>query len=167
MASPVCLRSGGSAEALALDLELPQMMVQVLVHQRRPFHWSQRPEQTVWMLRASLRRFLSVIELRGIRRSFTIIDFANRPSNSPISLRGGSFSPTAHSMAAEQCASACAALILPHSRSLAGLSCQSRSFTSSTAAVSKRFFIRGHSKLIYSHMVMYFNRAVLSLLTDC
>jgi hypothetical protein len=36
----------------ALDPKLPKMMVQMLVHQDRPFHRSQRPEKEVRMLRA-------------------------------------------------------------------------------------------------------------------
>ena len=36
----------------ALDTELTQMMVEVLIHQHRPLHWSQRAEKEVRMLRA-------------------------------------------------------------------------------------------------------------------
>ena len=39
----------------ALNPKLPKMMVQMLIHQRRPFHRSQRPEKEVRMLRASPR----------------------------------------------------------------------------------------------------------------
>ena len=88
-------------------------------------------------------KLLSVPELRGIGFSFTIIDFfANRPSSRPINIRGGNFSPIAISIAAEQCASACAGFILPHCRSLSGLSCAIRPFTCSTVAASKKFFMR-------------------------
>jgi len=38
-----------------LDLKLPQMMVQMLIHQRRPFQRSQRSEKEVRMLRAYRR----------------------------------------------------------------------------------------------------------------
>src|SRR5437899_895560 len=41
--------------AHALNPKLPQMMVQMLIHQRRPFHRSQRPEKEVRMLRACPR----------------------------------------------------------------------------------------------------------------
>ena len=41
--------------AHALNLKLPKMMVQMLIHQRRPFRRSQRPEKEVWMLRACPR----------------------------------------------------------------------------------------------------------------
>jgi hypothetical protein len=61
-----------------------------------------------------------------------------RPSNS----RGGILSPTANSIPRQQCSSACAGFISPHSRSLSGLSRAIRSFTSSTFDFSKRFFIR-------------------------
>ena len=38
--------------AHALNPKLPQMVIQMLIHQRRPFHRSQRPEKEVRMLRA-------------------------------------------------------------------------------------------------------------------
>src|SRR5205814_8831253 len=60
----------------------------------------------------------------------------------PRNIRGGILSPNANSKPAEQCATACAAFILPHSRSLCGLSCAIRSLTSSTLVASKRFFMR-------------------------
>ena len=41
--------------AHALNPKLPHMMVQMLIHQRRPFHRSQRPEKEVRMLRACPR----------------------------------------------------------------------------------------------------------------
>ena len=103
------------------------------------------------------RQLFSVIELRRIGVPFTINDFfANRPSSRPIKIRGGHIFPIAISIAAEQCASACAAFILPHSRSLSGLNCAIRSFTSSTAAASKRVFTEddetavslGHHRLL-------------------
>jgi hypothetical protein len=40
------------AHLAALDSELTQMMVEVLIHQYSPFHWSQRAEKEVRMLRA-------------------------------------------------------------------------------------------------------------------
>ncbi len=41
--------------AHALNPKLPKMMVQMLIHQRRPFLRSQRPEKEVRMLRACPR----------------------------------------------------------------------------------------------------------------
>src|SRR6516164_7904877 len=117
----------------------------VLIHQRRPFQGSQRPEKEVRMLRAYARptRRKAVNEFAQplpLGHEVPLIDFfANRPSSRPINIRRGNFSPTAISIAAEQCASACAGFILPHSRSLSGLSRATRSFTSSTVAASKRF----------------------------
>ena len=35
-----------------LNAELTQMMIQMLIHQRRPFRWSQRAKKEVRMLRA-------------------------------------------------------------------------------------------------------------------
>ena len=42
----------GTKLSPALNPKLPQVMVQMLIHQRRPFHRSQRPEKKVRMLRA-------------------------------------------------------------------------------------------------------------------
>ena len=51
-----CGRFGSCHELkiAALNAELPQMMVQMLVHQRSPFHRSQRAEKEVRMFRANL-----------------------------------------------------------------------------------------------------------------
>ena len=58
-----------------------------------------------------------------------------------MNIRGGRDWPVAHSMAAEQCASACAGFILPHKRWLSGLSRAIRSFTSCVLAGSYRLFM--------------------------
>jgi hypothetical protein len=68
------------------------------------------------------------------------LGFTICPMIRPINMRGGILSPTAHSIPLEQCASAWAGFIFPHSRSLSGLSCAVRSFTSATLTASKRFF---------------------------
>jgi len=81
--------------------------------------------------------------LRRIGVLFTITDFfANRPSSRPIKIRGGDVFPIAISIVAEQCASICAGFILHHCRSLSGLNCAIRSFTSSAIGGSNRFFTR-------------------------
>src|SRR5260221_11590849 len=73
---------------------------------------------------------------------FTSNDFfAIGPSSLPIKIRGGETFPIAISNAAVQCASACAGFILPHWRWLPGCNRASLAFTSSTLAVSKRFFM--------------------------
>jgi len=67
--------------------------------------------------------------------------FASGPTSLPMNRRGGNVIPTAISIVAAQCASICAALIFPHSRSLSGLSNASRSFASFRVAAAKRSFI--------------------------
>ncbi len=57
----------------------------------------------------------------------------------PTNALGGRICPIAISIPAEQCASICAGLILPHTRWLSGCRCSSRCFTSSTLDVSKEF----------------------------
>src|SRR6266852_202362 len=53
---PICrLHRSSVLRRSALNPKLPQMMVQMLIHQRRPFLRSQRPEKEVRMLRACPR----------------------------------------------------------------------------------------------------------------
>lgn len=87
-------------------------------------------------------RSFAVGEFRRIGASFpSVIGFTIRPMILPKNIRGGILSPTAHSIAREQCASACGAVIVPHNRSLSGLSNAIRSFTSCTLVASKRFLM--------------------------
>jgi hypothetical protein len=153
-----------------LHSRLPQMMVQMLVHPRRLIlRRYSRPKKLCGCVvypsgpaaanrsinphnrsrslprsRSSCTtRSFTVGEFRRIGSSLlNAIGFTIRPMIRPINIRGGHISPIAISIAAEQCASACAGFILPHIRSLSGLSCAIRSFTSSTFLASKRFFIR-------------------------
>ena len=67
--------------------------------------------------------------------------FTSGPNNLPISIRGRMVSPTAVSMATEQCASICGAVIFPQSRVLSGRSARSRCCTSSAVDGSKRLFM--------------------------
>src|SRR4051812_15758426 len=48
--------------------------------------------------------------------SASALDFTNPPIRRPTNIRGGQISPTAHSIAWAQCATACAGFILPHCR---------------------------------------------------
>src|SRR5579859_7150941 len=74
--------------------------------------------------------------------SRSTMGFTNRPMilNGKAAL-DGILSPTAHSKLAAQCATACAAFIVPHRCAVSGRNCAVRSLTSSTLAGSKRFFI--------------------------
>jgi len=58
-----------------------------------------------------------------------------------MNFRGGQRFPSAISMPAEQCAIACAGLMVPHWRALSGLSFPDRALTSVATAGSKRFFM--------------------------
>jgi hypothetical protein len=59
----------------------------------------------------------------------------------PTNIGGGFLSPTAISIAREQCASICAGRIVPHTRAVSGVTCAIRFFTPSAVAASKRFVI--------------------------
>jgi hypothetical protein len=93
-------------------------------------------------LRSSLTiRLLSVGILRRIGFSFMTLDIATLPNIRPIKLRGEDLKPRAISVHAEQCASICAAVILPHCRSLSGLRSANRRRISLCASGSNKFFI--------------------------
>jgi len=64
--------------------------------------------------------------------SLKAIGLIKPPITRPIINLGGRKSPNAISIPIEQCATICAALILPHCRSLSGRNRPSRAFTSST-----------------------------------
>ena len=97
--------------------------------------------------RAQVSRILhhQILRRRRILRigaSFpSTIGFTIRPMIHPSHIRGGILSPTAHSNARAQCASACAGLDLAHTAALSGRSCAIRACTSSTLAASKRCFM--------------------------
>ena len=59
-----------------------------------------------------------------------------------MNIRGGFWSPTAISMAREQCATICAGPIVPQTRGVSGLKCAILLFTPSAVAESKRFCMR-------------------------
>jgi len=65
-----------------------------------------------------------------------------RPKDPPDEHARRLLVPSAVSTPREQCSSACAGFIVPHCRTLSGLNCAIRCFTSSTLAASNRFFIR-------------------------
>lgn len=80
--------------------------------------------------------------------------FMAMPMIRPISSLDGRICPMAISIDAEQCASACAGFIVPHSRWLSGRNCRNRSFTSSTLAASNRFFTRKCSPCAESRVLV-------------
>lgn len=86
-------------------------------------------------------RLFSVGILRRTGDSPRILFFASGPKMRPMNVRGGDRRPAAISIHAEQCASICAAFMLPHWRALSGRRCVSRFLSSSTVVASKRFFI--------------------------
>ena len=73
-------------------------------------------------------------------RGFTI-----HPMSRPMKTRGGVLSPNANSTPAEQCATACGAFILPHSRWLSGFNNAIRSFTSFHTCRFKEIFHGPHA----------------------
>ncbi len=70
------------------------------------------------------------------------IGFTSRPTRRMGSaILSGTVSPTAHCILTEQCASICAAVILPQCLSFCGPSLPSRVFTSFATVASNRFFM--------------------------
>jgi hypothetical protein len=91
-----CVRLGSRRGHARLHLKLPQVIVQVLVHQRRPFDRRHRPHEEVCVPRAA----------SGASSDETVDE---------LSMRGGLISPSAISSEAGQCASACAGVLVPQS----------------------------------------------------
>ena len=108
----------------------------------RSINASNRSRSVVRSRSSRTTRSFIVGEFRRIGSSFlSAKGFTIHPKIRPTNTRGGVLSPSANSKPAEQCATACGAFIVPHNRSLSGLSNAIRFFTSCTLVASKRFFM--------------------------
>ena len=136
-----------AAASIESHSELPQMMIQMFVHQDRPFVWFHRPKEGMRMVGAACgassdklvnqsvepdllstkipivrhHQFPGGGRIAAHRLSFpNTARFIAGPTIRPINALGGRICPIAISTPAEQCASICAGLILPQTRWLSG-----------------------------------------------
>lgn len=108
--------------------------------EKRSTQSSKRRCSAIKSLSPRMIRLLSVGMFRRIGLSPRMDFFAIFPKIRPAKLLGGVFSPAAISIDAEQCASICATLIAPQSRSLSGLNASIRFLISEADEGSNRFF---------------------------